>query len=59
MNRRNTRKTHQRGFVQGTGISGKVVIERVLAPTLGPGEDTAGTVILKRKADYKRPAILS
>ncbi|MNQ85373.1 hypothetical protein D3C85_1005340 [compost metagenome] len=58
MNRRNIRKAFHKGTVQGTGTSGKVV-EMVLAPTLSPGEDTAGIVVLKRKAEYKRPAMLS
>ncbi|AIQ46000.1 hypothetical protein R70723_08985 [Paenibacillus sp. FSL R7-0273] len=58
MNRKNIRKVSQKGSVQGTGISSKVEIERVLAPTLGPGKDTAGIVVLKRKAEYKRPAML-
>mgnify|MGYP000291570589 CR=1 FL=1 len=59
MNRKNIRKAFREGSVQGTGISSKVGIERVLAPTLGLGEDTAGIVVLKRKAEYKRPAMLS
>lgn len=58
MNRKNIRKAFEKGSVQGTAISDKV-IERVLAPTLGLGEDTAGIVVLKRKAEYKRPAMLS
>ncbi|MNC66713.1 hypothetical protein D3C75_1171410 [compost metagenome] len=59
MNRKNIRKVDRKGSVQGADISDKAVIERVLAPTLGPGEDTAGIVVLKRKAEYKRPARLS
>ncbi|WP_151737168.1 hypothetical protein [Paenibacillus tengchongensis] len=58
MNSKNIRKGYQNASVQGINLSNKIVVDRVLAPTLGPGNDTDGIVVLKRKAEYKRPAML-
>ncbi|MDO3408271.1 hypothetical protein QWJ34_00670 [Saccharibacillus sp. CPCC 101409] len=60
MNRRNTSQRVIKLPVQGTYPRkiNAVTREKVSAPTLGSGNDSIGTVIIKRKAQYKRPAFL-